>query len=100
MPRFPDYDAESGQGLQFPVAGPSQVPAEAAAYQARVTSQNAFDDEERFNQRLQQRQAELDEAARAMPPGATGFAAGIMQSTQKGDSALLAAVSPANQGII
>ncbi|MGO4338285.1 hypothetical protein AB4037_25530 [Labrys sp. KB_33_2] len=97
MPRFPDYDAESGQGLQFPVASPSQVPAEAAAYQARVTSQNAFDDEERFNQRLQQRQAELDEAARAMPPGATGFAANIMQSTQKGDSALLAAVSPANR---
>lgn len=97
MPRFPDYDAESGQGLQFPVAGPSQVPPEAAAYQARVTSQNAFDDEERFNQRRLQRQAELDEAARTMPPGATGFAAGIMQSTQKGDNALLAAISPANR---
>ncbi|PRH85502.1 hypothetical protein C5L14_21170 [Labrys okinawensis] len=97
MPRFPDYDPESGQGLQFPVAAPSQVPAEAAAYQARVDRQNAFDDEERFNQRRQQRQAELDEAARTMPPAATGFAAGIMQSTQKGDSALLAAVSPANR---
>ncbi|OCC00811.1 hypothetical protein BA190_32050 [Labrys sp. WJW] len=96
MPRFPDYDAESGQGLQFPVAGPSQVPPEAAAYQARVTSQNAFDDEERFNQRSRQRQVELDEAASAMPPGASGFAAGIMQSTQKGDNALLAAISPAN----
>lgn len=99
MPRFPDYDAEIGQGLQLPVAGPSEVPPEPAAYQARVARQNAFDDEERFNQRRLQRQAEFDEAARAMPPGATGFAASILQSTQKGDSALLAAVSPATQSV-
>ncbi|QEN88206.1 hypothetical protein FZC33_18695 [Labrys sp. KNU-23] len=97
MPRFPDYDAEIGQGLQLPVAGLSEVPPEAAAYQARIARQNAFDDEERFNQRRQQRQAELDEAAGAMPPGATGFAAGVMRSTQKGDSALLGAISPANR---
>ncbi|MEW9310490.1 cytidine deaminase-like fold-containing protein [Labrys neptuniae] len=97
MPRFPDYDAEIGQGLQLPVAGLSEVPPEAAAYQARIARQNAFDDEERFSQRRLQRQAELDEAAGAMPPGATGFAAGVMRSTQKGDSALLAAISPANR---
>ncbi|WP_448951474.1 hypothetical protein [Labrys neptuniae] len=115
MPRFPDYRSEIGlnpgstpqvrtgaeqigQGLQSLGQGLNEAATGlAAAYQAKIARENAFDDQVKFNLRSQQRQAELTEAARTMPPGATGFATGILQSTQKGDSTMLDAISPANR---